>query len=92
MASSFCQTFADKTAPIMRGVINMLTYLAIGLVVQLVITFMRVCVRKVTPELDFTSKEEWMAFVLTLVIGGIINIVTWPLAIFAEAYNIVRGA
>lgn len=70
----------------------MLTYLAIGLVVQLVITFMRVCVRKVTPELDFTSKEEWIGFVLTLVIGGMINIVTWPLAIIAEAYNIVRGA
>ena len=70
----------------------MLTYLAIGLVVQLLITFERVCVRKVTPDLSDLEMLEWVGFVATLIIGGIINIAIWPLTIIAEAYNIMRGA
>lgn len=76
----------------MRGVINMLTYLAIGLVVQLLITFERVCIRKVTPSLSDFGPMDWVAFVGVLIIGGIANILSWPIAIIAEAYNIVRGA
>lgn len=70
----------------------MLTYLAIGLVVQILITFDRVCIRKVTPELGFTSWLEWAGFILVLIIGGIFNIVIWPITIVAEAFNIIRGA
>ena len=70
----------------------MLTYLAIGLIVQLVITFDRAFVRKVTPELGFTSLEEWVSFISTLIVGGAINIVLWPLSIIMEVYNIIRGA
>jgi hypothetical protein len=70
----------------------MLTYLLIGLTVQLVITFTRVFVRRVTPELDFDSWQEWAGFVLVLIIGGLINIVVWPFTVVAEVYNIKRGA
>ena len=70
----------------------MLTYLAIGLVVQLLITFERACVRKVVPELTFDGWFDVASFVITLILGGFINIVVWPLTIVAEVFNIKRGA
>lgn len=60
----------------------MLTYLAIGLAVQLLITFERAVIRKVVPT-DFSnfSRVDWFTFVGVLVIGGISNILAWPFAI-----------
>ena len=71
----------------------MLTYLAIGLVVQLLITFERVVIRRVAPT-DFSnySWADWGTFVCVLIIGGISNILAWPFALVAEIFNIVRGA
>ena len=71
----------------------MLTYLAIGLVVQLLITFERAVIRKVVPT-DFSdfSCADWVTFVGVLIIGGIGNILAWPFALVAEIFNIKRGA
>lgn len=71
----------------------MLTYLAIGLVVQLLITFERVVIRKVAPT-DFSNYgwADWATFVCVLIIGGVSNILAWPFALGAEIFNIVRGA
>jgi hypothetical protein len=76
----------------MRGVSNMLTYLAIGLAVQLLITFERVVIRKVTPSLSDFGPMDWVMFVGVLIIGGISNILAWPITIVAEIFNIKRGA
>ena len=70
----------------------MLTYLAIGLVVQLLITSERF-LRGVVPT-DFSSFDwmDWVTFVGVLVIGGISNILAWPFALGAEIFNIKRVA
>ena len=70
----------------------MLTYLAIGLVVQLLITVERF-LRGVVPT-DFSNFDwrDWATFVGVLVIGGISNILAWPFALVAEIFNIKRGA
>lgn len=70
----------------------MLTYLAIGLVVQLLITTERI-LRGVVPT-DFSDFDwsDWAMFVGVLIIGGISNILAWPFAVIAEVYNIARGA
>ena len=70
----------------------MLTYLAIGLAVQLLITFERVVIRKVTPSLSYFGPMDWVMFVGVLIIGGISNILAWPITIVAEIFNIKRGA
>ena len=69
----------------------MLTYLAIGLAVQLLITFERVVIRKVTPSLSDFGPMDWVMFVGVLIIGGISNILAWPITIVAEIFNIKRG-
>ena len=70
----------------------MLIYLAIGLVVQLLITVERF-LRGVVPT-DFSDYGwvDWATFVGVLIIGGISNILAWPFAVVAEIFNIKRGA
>ena len=69
----------------------MLTYLLIGLGVQLWTTFMRVFVRKVAPIPTFDGWFDVLCFVLVLIGGGFVNIVLWPLTVVMEVRNIVRG-
>lgn len=65
----------------------MLTYLLIGLIVQVLITFDRAFVRKVAPDLSGMDMVGWATFVLTYIIGAMVNIVLWPLSVVIEIVN-----
>lgn len=69
----------------------MLTYLLIGLIVQVLITFDRAFVRKVVPDLSGMGMIGWATFVLTYIIGAIVNIVLWPLSVVIEIVNAKNG-
>lgn len=64
----------------------MLTYLLIGLLVQVAITTERI-IRKVAGHL---SSWTWID-VLVFIVCASINVLTWPIAIGFEVYNIVNG-
>lgn len=69
------------------------TYLLIGLVVQIV-TFIERFVRGVATIEDLKSSFETLggaiAFLATILIGGFINVLTWPISIACEVYNIIK--
>ena len=54
----FLFVFAKDTSPLMKGEIIMLTYLLIGLIVQMIITITRM-LRGVVPLLDLEGFYEW---------------------------------
>lgn len=72
-------------------------WMAIGFIVQAIVTGVRFGLGK--PQKDWASVTEadkkspyfWFAFISTIIIGGIINIVLWPVAIIAEIYNTKKG-
>lgn len=66
----------------------MLTYLIIGLVVQLVILIERF-IR--LPDLwAYMKSLDWKAW-MGMIIGIIINVLAWPLSIVMEIWLIVHG-
>ena len=64
----------------------MLTYLLIGLLVQVAITTERV-IRKVAGNLSSWTLED----VLVFIICASVNVLFWPIAIGFEVYNVVNG-
>ena len=69
----------------MKGVVKMLTYLIIGLLVQIVTTTERV-LRKVAGDSIITW--NWLDYVVFLV-SAAINVITWPISIIFEIRNII---
>ena len=69
----------------MKGVVKMLTYLIIGLLVQIVTTTERV-LRKVAG--DSITTWNWLDYVVFLV-SVAINVITWPISIIFEICNII---
>lgn len=65
----------------------MITYIIIGIIVQLIITAER-AVR--FPE-NWTGEElkHW-AFWVIFILYAIFNVISWPLAIVCEIYNIIK--
>lgn len=68
----------------------MLTYLLVGLIVQIVITLTRMA-RGVCPELDFDEFKDWIIFIGTLIVMCTVNVLIWPLTICFEIINIKNG-
>lgn len=67
------------------------TYLLIGLVVQIITTVERVIRGVVILDGVFDTLSGTLAFTLTIILGGVINIVIWPYSIVCEISNIIKG-
>ena len=70
------------------------TYLLIGLAVQIVIFIERFARGVATIEdvkESFKSLPSAIGFLATLLIGGFINVLTWPISIACEIYNTIKG-
>ena len=63
----------------------MLTYLLIGLAVQIIIVAERVGIRKVGSFADF-EPFDWIVFIVCC----INNVLAWPIAIGCEIYNVIQ--
>jgi hypothetical protein len=59
----------------------MLKYLLIGLIVQIVIMIERIAIGKVEPD---TIRNPLV--LLGVIIGSMVSILAWPIAIVSEAY------
>ena len=63
----------------------MLMYLLIGIIIELLIIGIRT-IRGVASWEDFNG---WV--LLTVIVLGMFNALIWPITIFAEVYNTIKG-
>ena len=66
----------------------MLTYLIIGLIVQMAIIIERAI--RVPEYWSLVDFKDWR-IQASLVVGIIINVVAWPLSIIMEIFNVIHG-
>ena len=76
----------------MKGVIFMITYLLIGLMVQILIIAERKIRGVVTVANLPKTGVEWAGFITGMLFLPMINILVWPISIVCEIYNIKKGA
>ena len=73
----------------------MLTYILIGIAVQTIITFSRIVLGGMLSEHDykmvFSNWVSALSFVLTFLIGAVVNVCLWPITIIYEVINIKNG-
>ena len=74
----------------MKGVIIMITYLLIGVIVQLIIVVERI-MRGVTGWFNLETGLMWVYAMALVLFMCAINIITWPLTIILEIINIKKG-
>ena len=67
------------------------TYLLIGLVVQIITTVERVIRGVAILDGVFDAPSNIAIFVITFIIGGIVNIIILPYSIVCECKNIMKG-
>lgn len=66
-------------------------YLIIGLIIQIIIIIEKVLRKQIYDDSKFGKTIEFYIGVISVIlIGSIINIVLWPIAILAEIYNIIE--
>ena len=71
----------------------MITYLLIGLMVQILI----IAERKIRGVVTFANLPkmgvvEWAGYITGMLFLSMINILVWPISIVCEIYNIKKGA
>ena len=70
----------------------MITYLLIGLMVQMLIIVERI-IRGVATVADLPKTGiEWAGYITGLLFLSMFNILVWPISIICEIYNIKKGA
>ena len=70
----------------------MITYLLIGLMVQMLIIVERI-IRGVATVANLPKTGvEWAGYITAMVFLCMINILVWPISIVCEIYNIKKGA
>lgn len=76
----------------MKGVIFMITYLLIGVMVQLIIIAERILrgVTGIDAGLPKTG-VEWTGYIVGCLCWSIFNIALWPISIVCEINNIKKG-
>ena len=70
----------------------MITYLLIGLMVQILIIAERKIRGVVTVANLPKTGVEWAGFITGMLFLPMINILVWPISIVCEIYNIKKGA
>ena len=70
----------------------MITYLLIGLMVQMLIIVERI-IRGVATVADLPKTGiEWAGYITGLLFLSMFNILVWPISIVCEIHNIKKGA
>lgn len=70
----------------------MITYLLIGLMLQILIIAERI-IRGVATVADLPKTGiEWAGYITGLLFLSMFNILVWPISIVCEIYNIKKGA
>ena len=69
----------------------MITYLLIGLIVQILVIAERI-IRGVATVADLPKTGiEWAGYIAGILFWGVINIALWPITIVCEINNIKKG-
>ena len=70
----------------------MITYLLIGLMVQMLIIVERI-IRGIDTVANLPKTgTEWAGFITGMLFLSMINILVWPISIACEIYDIIKGA
>ena len=70
----------------------MLTYLAIGLALQLLSSFWSICVRKSLADVDFSDFDlgMWAMLILRCIIAVALVMIAWPVILLMWGYILIK--